>query len=106
MAERRVLDVDDVRGAVDDRRKAATEVVADDPRGRLPRLERVDRDPDDVRGVHDHDLDAGARTGGERLRLALVLRVDVGQPETATPVDVVLAARAPEGGGADAAHAR
>ncbi len=93
-------------GAVDDRRQPAAQVVAHDPRGRLTRLGAVHGHAEHVRRVDHDDLDSAARTGRERLRLALVLRVDVGQPEPAAAVDVVLPAGAALGGGAHPSDTR
>ena len=95
-----VLDVHDVRGAVDDRGHPAADVVADDPRGGLAGLGAVHGHAQHVRRVDDHDVDPAPRPRRERLGLAFVLRVDVGHPEPAAAIDVVLASGAAVGSGA------
>ena len=62
--------------------------------------------PEDVGRVDDHHLDAQPRARRERLGLALVLGVRVGEPEPAAAVVVVLGARAVARRRADAGDAR
>jgi hypothetical protein len=103
---RDVAHVHDVRLAVDEGGHAPAQVVADHASGGLARHRVVDRHPEHVGRVHDHDLDPLAHTRGERLGLALVLRVGIGESEAAASVHVILGSGLPGDGGADAGHAR
>ncbi len=82
------------------------QVAPDHARGGLPGRAAVHRHAEDVGRVHDHHLDAVPGAGRERLRLALVLGVRIGEPEPAAAIEVVLAADLAGRGRADAGHAR
>ena len=76
------------------RGQPAAQVVADHAGGGLAGLRAIDGAPKHVGRVDDHHLDAQPGARRERLRLALVLGVRVGEAEPAAAVDVLLGAGA------------
>ncbi len=88
-----VLHVGEVHRCPHHRREPAEQIVANRPRGRLPRLIAVDRHAEDVGGVDDDDFDPVTLTGVERGALPLVLGVRVGQPQPIVGILGVLVGR-------------